>query len=112
MTQEGPPDDLPELAELYSILRQDAKHLTKDLVDGIEMTKMASTLMIYIAVLGVLLAATSLFPAIVQAWYWWQPVLFVALSAIVLVAALYYRRQYARLIKKYRALYDASKKLK
>ena len=106
-------EDAKELAEVYDVLKHDAKLLVKDLTDGVSMWRSTSVMLFYLAILGFFLAWITAYPQVLVSTY---QVVGVVASLVLGIAcagfSVYVMTRYRSLRRKYSRLFEASQKLK
>jgi hypothetical protein len=104
--------ELLDLTGIFEELRNDAKSLSNDLLEGVTLWKSFGSLLLLIALIGIFLAYEAIFPQSL-------PITFVyveLLAALMVVAAgfigySYSLRKYLTLKKKYKSLFEIAQRL-
>jgi len=105
-------DELLNLSEIYENLRKDAKSLTKDLLEGVELWRSYGGMLLCVSVLGFFLALLSLDHELLSFGLMLVET-FAALTIGIAGAVGYFMtlRKYSNLRKKYKALFEAAKRM-
>jgi len=108
-------EEIADLAQVYDTLKQDAKLLVGDLVEGIKMWAFASFLLFVVGLLGFALFVVDLNPGSVISDATYRLIAIsgaLTLSIVGVLSAVYFMWRFRRLRIRYQALFEASKRLR
>ena len=110
--------ELVDLAEVYAMLKRDAKDMLQDLLDGVSLWRYTARMLFGVAVLAFGLVplfawgASSTSPSSVSTGLGLIAIFMTGLGLITSFTGMRYRSKYLLLRKKYSELYDTAKKLR
>lgn len=106
-------EELQDLASVLEQLRSDAKSLVKDLLEGVELWKRFSNILICVSLLGFFLVYVVIFPRTLAIPYIWTEIIAaLIIGGAALFGAIQAYIKFYNLRKKYKLLFEASKRLK
>jgi hypothetical protein len=109
--------ELVNLAEVYAMLKRDAKDMLQDLLDGVSLWRYTARMLFGVAVLAFGLVplfawgASSTSPSSVSTGLGLIAIFMTGLGLIASLTGMRYRTKYSALRKKYSELYETAKKL-
>jgi hypothetical protein len=117
MTEQPDQEKFADLADVYGLLKRDAKDMLQDLLDGVSLWKHTARVMFGVAALAFALVplfawgASSTGPGFLAAGLGLIAIFMFGLGSVTSFTGLRYRRKYLILRKKYSELYETAKKL-
>jgi hypothetical protein len=109
--------ELVNLAEVYAMLKRDAKDMLQDLLDGVSLWKSTARMLFGVAILAFLLVPLFVWGASTAGRGWTSALLgligvfMLGLGSITTLTGRTYQKKYTGLRKKYTELYETAKKL-
>jgi hypothetical protein len=108
---------IEDLAEVYGMLKRDAKDMLRDLLEGVSLWRHTARVLFGVAVLAFALVplfaygASYSSPGYLAAGLGLIGLFMLGLGLVSAISGVRYRSKYIRLRQKYTELYDAAKKL-
>jgi len=108
--------EMTDLAEVYAMLKRDAKDMLQDLLDGVSLWRHTSRVLFGVAVLAFSLVPLFLYGAsgaggLLGSGLGLIAVFMMGLGAVASFTGVRYRNRYSSLRKKYTELYEIARKL-